>query len=79
MQFFDTNQEPTEIIEHLFHAAIARSSGVEVERTLKGVLQSDFGVHEFFNSNQLSLNPFISEDISAPRYLVQISINMYLI
>eukprot|EP01036_Dinobryon_divergens_P025343 gene25343-33877_t len=40
---------------------------MEVERTLKGVLQSDFGVHEFFHSNQLSLNHTISDDVSAPR------------
>ena len=75
MQFIDTNQEPIEIIEHLFHAAIARSSGMEVERTLKGVLQSDFGVHEFFHSNQLSLNHTISDDVSAPRFIV---VKMYL-
>jgi hypothetical protein len=71
MQLIDTNQDPIEIIERLFHAAIAsRSSGIEVERTLKGVLQSDFGVHEFFHSNQLSLNHTISDGVSAPRFSI---------
>ena len=71
MHFMETNDDPIETIERLFHAAIARSSsGNEIERTLKGVLQSDFGVQEFFHTNQFNLHPINNDVVRTPRFIV---------
>ena len=51
MQFIDSNEEPIETVERLFHNDVIRRRGIEDERTLREVLQSNFGVHEFFHSS----------------------------
>ena len=52
MHFIDTSEEPIVTIERLFHAAVACSGGNE--STLKSVLQSNFGVQEFFLNSSIN-------------------------
>jgi hypothetical protein len=76
MQFIDSNEEPVENIERLFHAALARQSGIEVEeRTFRGVLQSNFGVHEFFHlSSNFNSNLSNRRNNISTRYHILVSI-----